>query len=142
MAHQVFTIESGDIDAGQINLIYELSEVFSSTLKFCNQCNKKPASFYSQEEYMKTGEQAQYMFHIISEAILTKFLVFIFEGDNEHNISGVKTKRLIIPELIIRNQKYVLSGGICTPGDIHFTAFLVNYAYDYFDLEIGYIQVV
>ena len=42
---------------------------------------------------MKTGEQGQYMFHIISEAILQKFLVFIFEDDNEHHISGVKTKK-------------------------------------------------
>ena len=41
---------------------------------------------------MKTGEQAQYMFHIISDAIFHKFLVFIFEGDNEHYISGVKIK--------------------------------------------------
>ena len=85
--------------------------------------------------YFKSS--GDYMFHIISEAILPKFLVIIFEGDNEKLIPGVKTKRLIFPNLIIRNQKYVLSGGICTPFDNHFTAFLVNYTYDNFDLEIG-----
>ena len=49
----VCTIQSRDIDAGQINLISAFSEVFSSSLKFCNKCNKKPASYYSKEIYMK-----------------------------------------------------------------------------------------
>ena len=38
------------------------------------------------------------MLHIISEAILPKFLVFIFEGDDEHLIPGVKAKSLLIPD--------------------------------------------
>lgn len=39
---------------------------------------------------MKTGEQAQYIFHIISDVELPKFLVYIFEGDNWHHIDGEK----------------------------------------------------
>ena len=131
----VCTITTGELHSGNVNLISAFSAIFSSNLKFCNICNKKPATYYTQKQYLKSGELAQYMFHIISDVILPKFLVFIFEDDNEGHISGVKTKSLIIPEIIIRNQKYVLSGGICTPVDKHFSAFLVNYMCNYFDLE-------
>ena len=54
----VCTIQSADIVSGKNNLIFAFSEIFSSTLKFCNKYNKKPASYYSQEEHMKTGEKA------------------------------------------------------------------------------------
>ena len=37
--------------------------------------------------------------------------------------------------MTIRNKKYDLSGGICTPVDKHYITFLVNYMYNYFDLE-------
>ena len=84
---------------------------------------------------MKTGEQAQYMFHIIPDVELPKFLVYIFEGYNEHHIDGEKTISLLIPEILIKNKKFVLADGICTPTDNHFTAFLFNYNCEYFDLE-------
>lgn len=86
---------------------------------------------------MKTGEQAQFMFHIISDVELPKFLVYIFEGDNEHHIDGEKTISLLIPEILIKNKKFVLEGRICTPTDNHFKAFFFNYNCEYFDLDLG-----
>lgn len=38
--------------------------------------------------------------------------------------------------MIIKNKKYILSGGISTLNDNHFTAFLVNYSCGSFNFEI------
>lgn len=100
-------------------------------------CNKKGESYYTQELYMETREEAIYSHYLIKDIILPKFIVFIFEDNNGGFIDGKITLPLILPEISIKNIKYILVGGICSPSVIHFTGFLYNYQYDYFGLKKG-----
>ena len=94
-----------------------------SYLKFCTTYNKKGESYYTKELYMKTGEEAIYCQYLIKDIILPKFIAFIFEDINGGIIDGDITLPLIWPEIYIKNIKYILVGGICSPSVIHFIGF-------------------
>ena len=42
-----------------------------------------------------------------------------------------------MPDILIKDLRYILEGGICSPTDTHFTSFLYNYQEDYFELSEG-----
>ena len=66
---------------------------------FCKTCNKKGESYYTQEQYKKTGEKAIYSYYLIKGVILPKFIAYIFEDNNEDFIPGVKTITMIGPNI-------------------------------------------
>ena len=86
---------------------------------------------------MKTGEEAIYCQYLIKDIILPKFIGFIFEDNNRGIINGDIILPLILPEIYLKNNNYILVGGIFSPSVIHFTGFLFNYQYDYFEIKKG-----
>ena len=83
------------------------------------------------------GEEAIYCQYLIKDIILPKFIAFILEENNGRFMEGNIILPLIFPEIYIKNIKYILVGGICSPTVIHFTAFFYNYQYNYFGLKKG-----
>ena len=98
----ICSITSNEINDNSFSLASALANTFKPVLKFCKNHNIKPESYYTEEQFKLTGEDAVYSQHIIKNVYLPKFLAFIFEGNNEEIIEGEKTKNLVKDKLIIK----------------------------------------
>jgi len=90
-------------------------ELYKSRLIFCKKCNIHLYDYYTEEKFLKAGEDAIYAHHMIKDVIMPKFLAFLFEGNMNNDgdfIDGCKTVSLIEPKTIIKGIKYNLVGGI------------------------------
>ena len=61
------SISSEDLKNGNISLISAFFNNCKSYLKFCTTCNKKGESYYTQDIYLKTGEEAIYCQYLIND---------------------------------------------------------------------------
>jgi len=115
-------------------LVSILGELYKSCLIFCKKCNIYPYDYYTEEKFLKTGEEAIYAHHMKEDVIIPKFLAFLFEGNINKDgdfIEEYKIVSLIETETIIKGIKYSLVVGLCSPTKIHLTSFLKNYQLDY-----------
>ena len=126
------TITDEQINKGNITLVSAFADTLKGTMIFCKKCNIKVESYYTQEQYMKTGEEAIYSYCLIKDVMLPKFIAFIFEDNNQNFIPGDKTIGLVEPIIKFKEKTYILTGGICSPSIIYFTSFLYNYKNDDF----------
>ena len=71
----------------KISLVSIFGETYKSNLIFCKSCNKHLFEYYTTEQFLKTSEDAVYVHHETKEISLPKFLVFILEGNINHDVS-------------------------------------------------------
>ena len=100
-------IKEEDIDNKnkKISLVSVLGETYKTSLIFCKKCNKHPCGCYTEEQFLKAGNDAKiYAHHMIKDVIMPKYLAFLFEDKMNIDgcyIDGYKTVSLIEPETII-----------------------------------------
>ncbi len=61
-------------------MVSALGDTYKSHLIFFKKCNIYPYEYYTEEQFLKNGEDAIYAYHMIKDVMMPKFLVFIFEA--------------------------------------------------------------